>query len=508
MEKFEHLDYYTLLGVSPDASASEIKRAYRQQVSRYHPDHYAHATPEEQRYASQRMQRINESYRVLSNLHERAAYDREQRLITRWGRSSPRASASQGTTAPPPAAPRDHQAELYEQAVEHLNAGRSMQAAATLRELQRINPFYRDSGALLARAEKDLESQQRPTAQQHTAAAPTASHAPEQKEQKRTLRPMLAFLSGLGAVLIIGVGVISIFFSATPQVSMGETGNASPVPAAVGGLPETSPPSPMNEAESAHAPPPTPSPEANPTEEEKEDGEEAGEEKEELAPTPTTEPATALPTASLTPTATVSPTPTPSPPSSPTPMAVSEVAAEQGDLLQTYAFDNAEGWAAMQGNGWSVGTKEGAYHISTQPGIGNIWSYRTSPGGTRYSVGVDMEIDAGSGGLVVHFVDSSTYVAFLVRPSDETFRLEQQSSGQKEIVTEQTSTAIQKEQNATNRLVVHLEGASLKLFINNTPVFDQTLEGVSPTARYGLVAAADTAAVHARFDNLEIRTLK
>ncbi|NJN17363.1 MAG: DnaJ domain-containing protein, partial [Oscillochloris sp.] len=149
MEDFEKLDYYELLGLSRDASSGEIKRAYRREIGRFHPDRYTAAGPAEQEYASRRAQQINEAYRVLSNLSLRSAYDR--------GHQTNAAPISSGPTRrsapPPPSQPRDHLAELYDQAVAHMQAGRAIQAAATLRELLRLSPFYRDAAALLDQAE-------------------------------------------------------------------------------------------------------------------------------------------------------------------------------------------------------------------------------------------------------------------------------------------------------------------------------------------------------------------
>ena len=121
MYDFDALDYYELLGVSRSASADDIKRAYRRAMSKYHPDRYAGAPPDEQKYASERSQRINEAYRVLTDFAARSEYN----LGITASRRSPR-----GPAAPPPPASRDHQAELYAQAHAHLQAGRPLQAMA------------------------------------------------------------------------------------------------------------------------------------------------------------------------------------------------------------------------------------------------------------------------------------------------------------------------------------------------------------------------------------------
>jgi len=143
---FENLDHYELLGISRAATPEEIKRAYRQEMSKYHPDRFANASPQQQEYASRRSQRITEAYGVLSDMTARAAYNRGQ---------SPRRVPAR-RPAPAPAQPRDHQAELYEQAQRHLEADRLLQAIGALRQLQKINPFYRDGAELLAAAEVAL----------------------------------------------------------------------------------------------------------------------------------------------------------------------------------------------------------------------------------------------------------------------------------------------------------------------------------------------------------------
>ncbi|MCU0363875.1 MAG: DnaJ domain-containing protein, partial [Bacteroidales bacterium] len=64
-------DYYEVLGVSKQASKEEIKKAYRKQALKYHPD----KNPGDKK-SEELFKEAAEAYEVLSNDEKRARYDR------------------------------------------------------------------------------------------------------------------------------------------------------------------------------------------------------------------------------------------------------------------------------------------------------------------------------------------------------------------------------------------------------------------------------------------------
>jgi hypothetical protein len=442
---FESLDHYEILGVSRAASTDEIKRAYRREIAKYHPDRVTNASPAEREYAELRAQRVNEAYRVLSDFGLRTTYNA--------GDPSPRRTPR---TTPTPPSHRDYPAELYEQAREHLEANRPLQAIAVLRQLQQLSPLYRDSAELMARAK-----------------ARVGQRTETSGSQGRSFPRRALLIGGIGGAVAI-VSALAWSFGRGPIQGASATLSA---PTAFVAAHEATP-LPIDTPLSAS-----------------------------LTPTlPPTQTASAVPS----PTATAIPTPSSIPTSAPeatlsatnTLLAPLTATVPVGRVLLSDSFD-IRSWADLDGRGWTVGYTDGGYRITADAGLGPIWSYRTGPDGDL-SYAVDVQ-GVGEAGLLVRFMSENEYVIGVVDSGAGSYRVIQLRGGRASVLASGTSDAIQTGE-SMNRLEARLNGTALTLLTNGITVANVELGTVNDSPRYGLVVVGGANAANALFDNLEIRT--
>jgi curved DNA-binding protein CbpA len=149
--------YYELLEVPPTASQEEVKRAFRQQIAKYHPDKVHHLGQEFQEIAAERAAELTEAYRILSDEGRRGEYDRT------------RAAAPPGAAGVPPpstphrAAPEHPTAETAESLADQ--ASTEQKGAAFKQERATRDEFVRKATVgrfrqILAKIGADYEESQ------------------------------------------------------------------------------------------------------------------------------------------------------------------------------------------------------------------------------------------------------------------------------------------------------------------------------------------------------------
>ena len=59
------MELYETLGVEPQASDEDIKKAYRKLALKWHPDKHSSKTPDEQKVAGEEFKKINAAFQAL-----------------------------------------------------------------------------------------------------------------------------------------------------------------------------------------------------------------------------------------------------------------------------------------------------------------------------------------------------------------------------------------------------------------------------------------------------------
>jgi hypothetical protein len=92
------------LSVEPTADADTIKKAFRREIARYHPDKVVHLGPEFQEMAATRAAELTVAYKTLSDPVLRAQYD-----AGAVGFAPPPGAGAESAPPPPPPTPEAHE---------------------------------------------------------------------------------------------------------------------------------------------------------------------------------------------------------------------------------------------------------------------------------------------------------------------------------------------------------------------------------------------------------------
>jgi len=85
LKKSKRKDYYKILGVAKDSTEDEIKKAYRKEALKHHPDRHAEADDATKAEEEVKFKEVGEAYSILSDKQKRHRYDTGQDLEENMG---------------------------------------------------------------------------------------------------------------------------------------------------------------------------------------------------------------------------------------------------------------------------------------------------------------------------------------------------------------------------------------------------------------------------------------
>jgi hypothetical protein len=171
---------------------------------------------------------------------------------------------------------------------------------------------------------------------------------------------------------------------------------------------------------------------------------------------------------------------------------------EGGQVLAGDNFsDPSSGWTQLQTPDYALGYRDGAYVISSQPGLGAIFSFGSPLAQSNAVIGADVRLVRGLGGLI--FGPDNSYRWYV--SADGRFRVDLRGST---IVPATPSRAIRR---GTNRLVVAASGRRASLYANGVLLTNLDLSAPLAGTTYGFVVLSGPSGAESVFDNLTVRTL-
>ena len=78
IKKATRKDYYSILNIDTSASVEEIKRAYRTQAMKHHPDKHSNDGEEDKKIHEKMFKEVGEAYAILSDPKQKEIYNNEE----------------------------------------------------------------------------------------------------------------------------------------------------------------------------------------------------------------------------------------------------------------------------------------------------------------------------------------------------------------------------------------------------------------------------------------------
>jgi curved DNA-binding protein CbpA len=100
--------HYDLLGLDPSADVETIRKAFRREIAKYHPDKVTHLGAEFQEMASSRAAELTAAYKILTDPQARADYDEGLQGASRPDRRGGTPQNGRVATYEPPARESEH----------------------------------------------------------------------------------------------------------------------------------------------------------------------------------------------------------------------------------------------------------------------------------------------------------------------------------------------------------------------------------------------------------------
>jgi hypothetical protein len=173
------------------------------------------------------------------------------------------------------------------------------------------------------------------------------------------------------------------------------------------------------------------------------------------------------------------------------------------DVLLDDTFVTAE-WAEATGDTWSISYSGKRYVLKAQQNGDAAWSYQPfNQNDVRISA--EMQIIGGQGGVIVRYRSEEDFVAVVIEPQTQRYRIVQRQGLMFVDLSEGTHPAISTSANIGNLIDVDVVGQDLTLTINGNVVKSLTIDTMADSSRFGMIAIPVGQDAEVAFDRLTVR---